>query len=228
MWRRFWYGVDNRLFETTELWKGDQFSQDSWCLSARYTIIGNAFVHKWHSRCWKTTDQCLTYLFVDNTRKSSCPVPRFSSEYSQTTWQSPVHLLHGSLYTDCAHDIDKAVDSKCVAAVDLVDLAAVFDRGILQKHSFGLSWSALSWLQSYLGDIIQFVTVGTSTSEGKFLECGVPQGSVLGPRRYGTCSKSIGTICQRHCYADDTYLYVGIMPKKTRVHASTKLVPEWV
>ena len=65
---------------------------------------------------------------------------------------------------------------------------------ILQKrleHSFGVTGSALSWIRSYLSDIFQCVAIGMMTPEGKGLNVGVPQGSILGPLTYCLYSKPI-------------------------------------
>jgi len=86
----------------------------------------------------------------------------------------------------------------------MLDLSATFDvidHKILQtrlEHLFGVTGSALSWIKSYLSDISQCVAIGMTTSEGKCLNFGVPQGSVLGPRTYCLYLKPIGAICSRH------------------------------
>ena len=132
------------------------------------------------------------------------------------------------------HDIAEALDRKCMAALVLLDLSAAFDvidHKILQtrlEHSFGVTGSALSWIKSYLSDRSQCVAIGMTTSEGKCLNFGVPQGSVLGPRKYCLYSKPIGAICSRHnllyhCYADDTQVYMAIMPKTTWSDVAKKL-----
>ena len=83
--------------------------------------------------------------------------------------------------------INTSVGNKCMTALVMLDLSAVFDvidYGILQRRledSFGITGSALTWIQSYMSDRSQCVAVGRSTSEGKCLSFGVLQGSVLGP-----------------------------------------------
>jgi len=85
-----------------------------------------------------------------------------------------------------------------MAALVLFDLSAAFDvidHNILQtrlEHSFGVTGSALFWVKSYLSDRSQCVAIGMTTSEGKCLNFGVPQGSVLGSRKYCLYSKPIG------------------------------------
>ena len=67
----------------------------------------------------------------------------------------------------------------------LLDLQKAFDtvnHSILltKLKAIGLSGSAVNWFSSYLSDRQQLVDVsGTFSSEAK-IECGVPQGSILG------------------------------------------------
>jgi len=93
-----------------------------------------------------------------------------------------------------------------MTALVLLDLSAAFDvidYTILQtrpEHSFGVTvtGSALSWIKSDLSDRSQCIAIGMTNSEGKCLDFGVAQGSVLGPRKYCLYSKPIGAICSRH------------------------------
>ncbi len=69
----------------------------------------------------------------------------------------------------------------------LLDLSAAFDtihHGKLLKclnKSFGFSGHVLDWFKAHVSDRSQSVKVGDEISDPKLLNCGVPQGSVLGP-----------------------------------------------
>ena len=69
----------------------------------------------------------------------------------------------------------------------MLDLSAAFDtidHGILLKRlsdRLGIQGEALLWVESYLKDRGQYVSVEGKASHVLSLEHGVPQGSVLGP-----------------------------------------------
>ena len=67
-----------------------------------------------------------------------------------------------------------------------IDFAKAFDtinHTILLKklEHYGIRGLALQWFRNYLKDRQQFVCYNDSISSNKFISCGVPQGSVLGP-----------------------------------------------
>ena len=55
----------------------------------------------------------------------------------------------------------------------------------LQKLNFyGIRGVAEKWIENYLSDRKQFVKICDSSSNALGVSCGVPQGSVLGPRLF--------------------------------------------
>ena len=48
-------------------------------------------------------------------------------------------------------------------------------------YAYGIRGNILKWFESYLADRSQYVTYDGIKSNTSFLNCGVPQGSILGP-----------------------------------------------
>jgi len=103
--------------------------------------------------------------------------------------QSAYRLGHSTqtALLDVLDSIHTAADSKEVTVLIGLDVSAAFDtvcHSTLTKRlqtEFGVSGTALSWIQSYLQDQTQFVKLGQHRSSETTLEVGVPQGSVLSP-----------------------------------------------
>ena len=83
----------------------------------------------------------------------------------------------------------EAAEKGNMAGVMMVDLSAAFDmvdHGLmLQKlELMGLDPSAVGWFRSYLNNRSQTVCIDGTLARVLDIDCGVPQGSVLGPLLY--------------------------------------------
>ena len=118
-----------------------------------------------------------------------------------------------------SNDILAGLDIKQCTILASLDLSAAFDtvdHSILQdklRHEFGIRGNAYLWFESYLQDRTHRVSINGIYSASSFLQCGVPQGSVLGARLYTMYTRALSTVIEKHdvmyhCYADDTQIYV--------------------
>ena len=119
------------------------------------------------------------------------------------------------------NDIDAALNRKSMVILVMLDLSREFDtiehEVLLTRleHTFGITDKALAWLRSYLSERHQNVVVDSTMSADYVLQCGVPQGSVLGPVLYWMYTRPVCDIVARHgmqyhCYADDIQIYATV------------------
>ena len=120
--------------------------------------------------------------------------------------QSAYKTFHGTKTTlvKVHNDIVSEIDNQSYVILLLLDLSAVLDtvdhKILLQRLScrFGIDGKALRWFKSYLENRKQVVNVKGATSCSKDLQCGVPQGSVLGPILYVLYTSPLGDIVRSH------------------------------
>ena len=99
-------------------------------------------------------------------------------------------------------------------AVVFLDLKKAFDtvnHNILlsKMNLYGIQGIALDWIGSYLTNRTQRCLVNGSLSRICSLECGVPQGTILGPLLFLIYINDLPnclTSCQPRMYADDTHI----------------------
>ena len=120
-----------------------------------------------------------------------------------------IHLLNA-----CAQSANK--QPKEYTATISCDLSKAFDiisHEILTRklEYYGLRGLVKDWLVNYLTDRVQYVEVEHCISSTCSIDCGVPQGSILGPLLYLIYVNDIAesTNAKILSFADDTSLYVS-------------------
>ena len=116
---------------------------------------------------------------------------------------------------DMVEKVRKAWTEKNCALGVFVDLKKAFDTVdhsiLLQKlEHYGVRGQTLKLLESYLKDRTQYVCYGGFESERGPVECGVPQGSVLGPLFfliYVNDMVSVSKELELVLFADDTNIF---------------------
>lgn len=120
-----------------------------------------------------------------------------------------------SAVTDLVTKINTEIDQKNIVLGIFIDLKKAFDTVshsllLAKLNDLGISGSAYKLLESYLTNRTQVVRIGTFTSNPHKIECGIPQGSILGPMLFLIYVNNISKIDlmgQITLYADDTCLF---------------------
>ena len=97
----------------------------------------------------------------------------------------------------------------------LVNLQAAFDTAdhqvlLAKLNHYGICGVSNDWFKSYLSHCNQYVSINGYDSALAAVNCGVPQGSVLGPLLfllYISDLNRVIKVCKVHHFADDTNFY---------------------
>ena len=141
---------------------------------------------------------------------------------------------HHSTHMALLHLYDRlteAIEANEFTVGVFVDLQKAFDtidHGILLKklEHYGMRGVALEWIKCYLTNRKQCVKLNGVSSSYKCIECGVPQGSILGPLLFIVYINDIqncSNVLQFILFADDTNI---IASDKNWIHLENKLNTE--
>ncbi len=144
----------------------------------------------------------------------------------------------GTCLAEFLHNIYGEIDRGNAVGVLFLDLAKAFDSVdhelLLDKlRLLGFKANSVAWFKSYLKDRYQVTAVGGCISDVAKVECGVPQGSILGPLLF-LCFLNDLPIHLKHCipslYADDTALLYAdnnILSISNKLNVELRNVFEW-
>ena len=133
-----------------------------------------------------------------------------SSQYGfQKNRSTSVALL------DLIESITNAIDNKKATIGIYIDLKKAFDtidhKLLLNKlEKYGIRGNANNWVRSYLDNRLQFVHYNGCNSDFLRVVCGVPQGSILGPKLFILYINDICNVSEIFKYvlfADDTNIF---------------------
>ena len=106
------------------------------------------------------------------------------------------------------------------------------DTLLNKLNYYGIRGVANKWFASYLVNRKQYVQIGKTKSDIEFMNCGVPQGSILGPLLYLIYVNDISKSTNAHIlsFADDTSLVISDTDISTlyqRANVEMNNLSEW-
>ena len=112
-------------------------------------------------------------------------------------------------------ELTTSIDRNLVSVGVFIDLKKAFDtidHSILLRklEYYGVRGVALKWIHHYLKNRQQFVCYNNFKSDYKYIKCGVPQGSIVGPTLFLVYINDIVNISKKLkfiLFADDTNIF---------------------
>jgi hypothetical protein len=140
-----------------------------------------------------------------------------------TPLQSAYHKHHSTetVLLKILGDLNRIIDDRRSAVLVGLDMSATFDTSehdiLIERlwSVFGVTGSALMWVETYLRNREQHVMAGGQHSASSQCEHGGPQGSILRPFLFSVYMSPIAHVitshgAQFHQHADDTQLYIAV------------------
>ena len=111
--------------------------------------------------------------------------------------------------------ISSSIDQRKCSVGVFLDLSKAFhtvnhDILLNKLDYYGICGLSLDWFKSYLTNRSQFVEFNGASSSSKFISCGVPQGSILGPSLfllYINDLSKVSDLVEFILFADDTNIF---------------------
>ena len=163
------------------------------------------------------------------------------------------HLMTNNLLTSCQHgfvhgrscttnllkthdDWSKFLDDGAKVDAVYLDFAKAFDsvphqRLLVKVREMGIDGKVFSWIEQFLKDRKQRVSVDGQLSEWSTVKSGVPQGSVLGPVLFVIYINDLPSVVDSCCimFADDTKIYnsVNTRDQTEKLQNDINSLTEW-
>ena len=131
--------------------------------------------------------------------------------------------------------INSFEDNKLTCGIFL-DISKAFDaihhNILLSKlYKYGIGGNTLNWFMNYLSSRYQFESVNNTSSSFLSIECGVPQGSILGPTLfilYINDLPRVSTKLKLLLYADDTNILYENTDTKAMIKTINMEMPKFI